>query len=597
MSESFTARSPGIVGLAIVAAAALVAGARAQERPGPDLAGLWAAERSFGPEVRGALVVHRTDGQGHLWAEIGGHRVEVEVRDRDLRFEIPGDRGYFRGAVSADGQTIAGHWVQPWAFRAFARLASPVVLSRQADGAWTGVVTPLADRLRFYLVIRRAEDGKLSAFLRNPEANIGRFYPIAEVRVESSAVRFFDSQGRERLEGRYDDDFGRLSVYFPLNGGTYDFVRADDDPGTAFYPRPPAEKPYRYRQPPAAEGWDSAPPEEVGMTAGPLQQMVRRIVDTPMDAVDAPDVHGFLVARHGKLVLEEYFHGYSRDLPHGTRSASKSITTTLVGIGVHEGVLDLDIPVYEAMIDGAPPADLDPRAGRMTLRHLITMTSGLACDDRDPSSPGGEDRMQSHEDQPDWLRYTLDLPMEHEPGEHAAYCSGGQNLAGGVLARRSGEWLPEFYRRRFAQPLDAGRYHMNLAPTGEGYGGGGLFIKPRDFLKLGQVYLNDGVWKGRRLLDAGWAAAATTTDKTIGDEGYGYGWWLFSYPFAGGEVAAYYAGGNGGQYVIVLPELDLVVAIFAGNYNQRVMHVPKYQYVRDYVLRAIEPGMLVTLED
>ena len=131
---------------------------------------------------------------------------------------------------------------------------------------------------------------------------------------------------------------------------------------------------------------------------------------------------------------------------------------------------------------------------------------------------------------------------------------------------------------------------MNLTPVGEGYGGGGLYIKPRDFLKLGQLYLDDGVWNGRRLLDLGWAEAAVTTDKTIRDERYGYGWWVFSYPFAGGEVKAFYAGGNGGQYVIVVPELALNIVIFGGNYNQRVMHVSKYEYVRDYVLRAIEIG-------
>ena len=100
----------------------------------------------------------------------------------------------------------------------------------------------------------------------------------------------------------------------------------------------------------------------------------------------------------------------------------------------------------------------------------------------------------------------------------------------------------------------------------------------------------DGVWNGRRVLDPGWADAATTTDKTLGDEGYGYGWWVFAFPFAGREVKAFYAGGNGGQYVIVVPELDLNIVIFGGNYNQRVMHVPKYEYVRDYVLRAIEIG-------
>ena len=567
---------------------AMVGEAGAQEGDAGALVGLWSAERSFGPEVGGELTVRTLPHQVRLRAEIGAYAVDAWVRGGELRFEVPGDRGYFRGRVSADGSRIDGHWVQPWTYSSFSRLASPVTLRQGVSGGWIGTVTPKEDRLRFYLKIEEGEDGRVSAFLRNPEANIGRFYVIADVIRDGDAVQFRDGEGQVRLEGTVDEGFGRLSIYFPFNGGTYDFVRADDDSAVAFYPRPRTDPPYEYRRPPAGEGWETRHAEDMGMAVGPLEEMIRMIIDRPMDAVDAPYIHGFLVARHGKLVLEEYFHGYSRDVPHGTRSASKSMTTTLAGIAEHAGILDLAEPVYETMYDGELPGDLDPRAARMTLRDLVTMTSGLACNDGDPDSPGGEDRMQNQEEQPDWHRYTLELPMAHEPGEHAAYCSAGHNLAGGVVSRASGEWLPEFYQKRFAQAVGAGTSYMNLTPVGEGYGGGGLYIKPRDFLKLGQLYLDDGVWNRTRLLKPGWAEAATTPNRTLRDEGYGYGWWIIKYPFAAGEVKAFYAGGNGGQYVIVVPELDLNIVIFGGNYNQRVLHAPKYETVPNYVLRAIE---------
>ncbi|MFQ5528839.1 MAG: serine hydrolase domain-containing protein [Gemmatimonadota bacterium] len=593
--DSVRAWSGGLAGTVmagtVMAAMGLLAGgadlpAQATDGSARELVGLWAAERSVGPEVRGPVALREVD--GHLWAEIAGYRVEATVADNEIRFKIPGDRGYFRGKWAVDAHSIGGHWVQPWTYSSFSQLASPVTLRRDSAGDWVGTVTPKEDRLRFYLKIEEAEDGRITAFLRNPEANIGRFYVIADVVRDGDSVQFSRADGRLRLEGTVDERFGRLSIYFPLNGGTYDFVRADDDAAVAFYPRPRTDAPYEYRQPPAGEGWETVRPDEVGMAAGPLEDMIRMIIDRPMDAVDAPYIHGFLIARHGKLVLEEYFHGYSRHVPHGTRSASKSMTTTLAGIAEHAGILDLDTPVYETMYHGAPPTDLDPRAARMTLRDLVTMTSGLACDDSDPNSPGGEDRMQSQEEQPDWHRYTLDLPMTHEPGDHAAYCSAGQNLAGGVVSHASGEWLPEFYQKRFAEPVGAGMSYMNLTPVGEAYGGGGLYIKPRDFLKLGQLYLNDGMWNGKRLLDAGWAEAATTPHKTLRDEGYGYGWWMFTYPFDGRDVKVFYAGGNGGQYVIVVPELRLNIVIFGGNYNQRILHAPKYETVPNYVLRAIE---------
>lgn len=565
-----------------------------------ELAGVWSATRRFGPEVGGPLVLRPVtaglagdpDGAaGRPYAaEISGYHVMALAESGEIRFEIPGGRGRFRGRIAEDGRTLDGHWIQPWNYSSFSELASPVTLHPGEDGGWRGTVTPKPDVLRFHLKIEETEAGSVRAFLRNPEANVGRFYAIERVERKGDEVLFYDASGRLRLQGTVDEDFARLSVYFPLNGGTYDFVRTDEDPGSLFTPRAPSEPAYAYRRPDAGGGWETARPEDVGMDAGPLEALVRMIVATPMNAVDAPYIHGFLVARHGRLVFEEYFHGYSRHVPHGTRSASKTMTTTLVGIAEHAGLLDLDVPVYEAMYGGDPPAGLDPRARRVTLEHLITMTSGLACDDGDPESPGGEDRMQNQDEEPDWFGYTLRLPMAHEPGTHPAYCSGGQNLAGGVVSRLAGEWLPAFYQQRFARSVGAGHSFMNLTPTGEAYGGGGLYIEPRDFLKLGQLYLDGGVWKGVRLLDEEWVERALTPHGTIRDEGYGYGWWTFSYPFEGRRVDAAYAGGNGGQYLIIVPELDLAVVIFGGNYNQSVQHRSKYEYVPDYVLRSIAEG-------
>jgi CubicO group peptidase (beta-lactamase class C family) len=575
-----------VCGLAIfILAFALPSIAAAADGPAEELVGLWAASRDFTPDVRGPLIIREVDGD--LLAEIGGYRVVAAQEQGEIRFEVPGDQGYFRGRFSSDRKTIRGHWVQPRTLSGFSRFASPVELSKDVAGQWQGTVTPLRDQLHFYLVIEKKEDGSIGAFIRNPQANIGRFYPIEEVVWADDKVQFRDAKGRGRLEGTYNSDSGHLSIYFFFNGGTYDFVRVDEESGSPFIPRPKTDRPYDYAPPVPGDGWESASLEEVGMARKPIEDMIRTIIDTPMDAIDAPYIHAFLIARHGKLVLEEYFHGYSKDRPHATRSAAKSVTTTLVGIALHKGLLSLEAPVYKTMYNGSPPPGLDPRATRMTLMHLITMTPGLACDDADQNSPGNEDVMQNQEAQPDWHQYTLDLEMIHEPGTHAAYCSGGTNLAGGLLSTATGEWLPEFYRKHFAEPLGTGRYHMNLTPTGEGYGGGGLYIRPRDFLKLGQLHLDDGVWKGKRLFDPGWAAAATTPYNKIWKEGYGYGWWVFSYPYKGRDVKAYYAGGNGGQYIIVIPEFDLNIAGFGGNYNQRVMHKPKYEYVRDYVLPAI----------
>src|SRR5205814_1289683 len=150
------------------------------------------------------------------------------------------------------------------------------------------------------------------------------------------------------------------------------------------------------------------------------------ILHTPTESVRSPYIQGLLIARHGKLVLEEYFYGYHKERPHDLRSASKTLTATLVGIAINQGApLELGTPVHTLFPEYAGYANDEPRKRRVTVEHLLTMTSGLECDDNDDESAGNEDNMQSQEGQPDWYKYALDLPMVREPGEAGVYCSAG----------------------------------------------------------------------------------------------------------------------------------------------------------------------------
>lgn len=203
--------------------------------------------------------------------------------------------------------------------------------------------------------------------------------------------------------------------------------------------------------------------------------------------------------------MEEYFHGYHREMTHDSRSAGKSLTSALLGIAIRKGALaSVDQLLYPLFGGVEAFANPDPRKARMTVRHLITMSSGFDCDDDDYETPGNEDTMQSQTEQPDWYRYTLDLPMVREPGAAGVYCTAGINLIGGVLRNVTGTSLPRFFHEEFAAPLDISYYQMNLSPTYTGYMGGGIRLLPRDFLKLGQLYLDGGVWNGRRIVSEEW---------------------------------------------------------------------------------------------
>src|SRR4029079_859983 len=143
------------------------------------------------------------------------------------------------------------------------------------------------------------------------------------------------------------------------------------------------------------DGWAVGTLEEAGLAAPAIGAFVAKLIAEPIDDVQPLARHGLSVARHGKLVLEEYFHGFHRDALHDTRSAAKSLTSALVGAAMLKGApLRPDTPVYEAMNGGTAPEGLDPRARAMTLQHLLSMSSGLDCDDSDPASPGNEDVMQ-----------------------------------------------------------------------------------------------------------------------------------------------------------------------------------------------------------
>jgi CubicO group peptidase (beta-lactamase class C family) len=567
------------------------------EAAGPirELAGLWRAQRDFGPEVAGILTLSRRSGK---WvASIAGYTVEATVRNGVLRFELPGDRGAFSGHLTADGRPLPGHWVQPRLVTQGQRFASPVRFSAAGPEGWRGEVDPLHDRFTLFLHAGLRGDGSLGAFLRNPERNQGVFWNVDRLERQGDTVSLigpFFRRSEEQIlaQGTYRPDDQRLSVYFGSRGGTYDFERVDGDPASQFYARGHEPGPWSYQRPPQlGDGWAVGSLEEVGIAVGPLRAMIEKEIEPPADSVHSLYVHGLLLARHGKLVFEEYFHGFHRDEPHDTRSASKSLTAALVGAAIQEGAaLTPMSSVLDVLFDGNPPAGTDPRKARLSVEHLLTMSSGLDCDDRDSSSPGAEDVMQEQSEEPDWYRYTLALGMVREPGTEAVYCSINPNLLGAVLAKATGESLPDLFNRLIAEPLQVDRYYLNLQPTGEPYMGGGIHWLPRDFMKLGQLMVDGGVWNGRRVVSETWARRSTMPLVELRGRKYGYLWWIVDMPYGQGTVRAFFAGGNGGQVVIGIPELDLVIAAYAGNYSDPVLYRIQEELVPQYILPAVAAG-------
>lgn len=556
-----------------------------------NLAGLWTSRKAFGPEVKGDLTIDQTNGTWH--AEIAGHTLAAELKGTQITFILPDELGSLRGRYV--GGKLRGFWIQPKSLSNGVVYATPVEFTKVRENCWRGRVCPKEDALTFYLPIKVNRDGSLGAYLRNPERNLGRFIDVQHVSCDGRTVKLLgfpssrDSSESVLLQGMYDPDMDLLSISIPQAGGTFDFHRASAADEKKFYPRGPQPIAYTYTPPPFEDdGWSVSTLKEVGISQDSIASFLQMLINMPMGSVHTSDIHGFLLARHGKLVVEEYFHGYHREELHDTRSAAKSLTSLMTGAAMFQGTPpSLSTPIYQTMYGSAEAKSVDSLKSAITVENLLTMTSGLDCDDGDPDSKGNEDVMQEQSDQSDWYRYTLDQRMVRRPGERAVYGSANANLLGGVLAKVTDTWLPDLFRDLIAEPLKIRRYAINLMPTLQAYMGGGIQFQPRDFMKLGQVMIDGGRWHGKEIVTAGWAKKSIQPLYDLSGIKYGYLWWVTDYPYKDRTVRAFFAGGNGGQVVIGVPELDLVVAFYGGNYSDKVMFVPQSIFVPKYILPAV----------
>lgn len=564
--------------------------ASAQPARTTDLEGLWVAHARYGPDVRGRLMIlKRAD---DLVADIAGFSVPVKQQGKKLSFDLPDGKGSFRGEHV--GNEIEGQWIQPVTIEGGARYATPLVLRADGDERWTGKVAPREDRMTYYLPVTRGTDVRYSTHLRNPERNQGVFLGVSRIEQEGDTVRLVGTRRGQQEEsvvatGRRDPESGTFSLPLPWN--TFDFAR-EKDASSPFYARGNPPERYRYFPPlQLGDGWPVSTLEQEDIDQATIEKFVQKLIDMRQENVSTSQIHSVLIARHGKLVLEEYFHGFDRDTPHDTRSASKSWTNVLIGAAMQAGVpIRLDTPVYETML-GAVPPDLDPRKKAMTLEHLISMTAGFDCDDSG-DRPGDEDVMQEQTAEPDWYRFSLNVPMAWQSGEKIVYCSMKPNLAAGMLEKIAGEPLPEMFYRLVAKPMRMGKYHLFLQPTGQAYGGGGHHFTTRDFMKLTQLFLNDGQWEGRQIVSREWARTSGAALRVLSPRSgqtYGYLWNSVEYPYRGRKLHAYFPGGNGGQVYIGIPDLDLLIAFTGGNYADPVLFRAQREFVPQDTLPAVSP--------
>ncbi len=538
--------------VALVACHGAAAPATTAAKP-PPLAGLWGQELEIMPSPAGPLRLVR---EGDRWtAELAGARVVLAREGDDMVARF--GRGELR--VRVDHDVPRARWDQP-AGELLGPYAISIALAPSSGTSWTGAVAPLPERLRLYLQI--GAEG--TAFVRETEVNVGRRLGVMHVEQAADELVFRDAHGQVAIRAQRTGDHLHATITgVPV---ALDLTRRDRDHAPGFYPRPAGDRGELAPPRQLADGWTVGTPDEVGLDRVTLERVVHGLVEAVPTSPTSPAIHSLVIARHGKLVVDEYFAGYSPDDLHDLRSAGKTFSTTLVGIAIDHHELATSDRVLDIL--GPPSGVVDARRAAITVEHLLDMSTGLACDDNDDHSPGNEDTMQDQTAQPDWYRYTWDLAMVASPGAHAAYCSATINLLGDVLVHRGHSALDDDLFAQLASPLDIPRAAINLMPTGQAYLGGGLRLRPRDFAKLAELVLEHGRWRGRQVVSAEWLARATEAHASINEPGdYGYGWWRPQLRVGERAIQLFNAGGNGGQLAFAVPSLDLVIAIDAGNYG------------------------------
>jgi CubicO group peptidase (beta-lactamase class C family) len=293
-------------------------------------------------------------------------------------------------------------------------------------------------------------------------------------------------------------------------------------------------------EPSEPDGWETASPASQGMDGD--------LLDEAGDvAADFHSMRSLVVVRHGFIVYERYFRGFGPNDRPVVRGVVSSISSAAYGIALEQGDLDsLGLRLGDVFPDYVAPDD-SVRA-RITVRHLLTMTSGL-------DSQQADDAVEDTS----WARAWAQAPIVSPPGSTFRYDGALPHLLSAMLTARTQTSLADYMRVHVFEPLGISGVTWESAPEGFTSGFSGLGIRPRDMAKIGQLYLAGGGWNGQPVMPASWAEQAGMNQAPGGnaDAGYGYLWWL------SGETghSAFFAAGYGGQYIYIIPELDLVVVI------------------------------------
>ncbi len=333
---------------------------------------------------------------------------------------------------------------------------------------------------------------------------------------------------------------------------------------------------YSYIKPASDRDWNTATLTDVSLSVDSFENMLNR------QNLDNLNIDSILVVKDNQLVFEQYFPGetangtainYDKDTTHEVYSVSKSITSLALGIAIDQGfIFSVDDAVVDYLPDHSDVLNVGEKAN-LTLDNSLTMQAGFTWNELTGTS------FRQFSQASDSVSFVVSQPLASTPGTSFTYNTGVTHMVGEVINGATGMNVDDYTNTHLFNDMNITNFSWNRHADGTVLAGSGLNIMPRDMAKIGQLMLNEGAWNGSELVSADWVEQSTLPQanmlSTPTANGYGYFWWLRDFELEDNTTTpAFFAAGYGGQYIYVLPELDMVVVFTSGNYGTGTQTLP-----------------------
>ncbi|WP_297337580.1 serine hydrolase domain-containing protein [Algoriphagus sp.] len=501
----------------------------------------------------------------------GGKRSSYSIESKDDQLhgknlpELRFDAFLAEDSSSLNGILTHDLWVQSLSFE-------------KRDHAWVSKISKpeiIDTDYRVYLEFFRDSTGVIVAIIQSNTENRALHFTIDQVLIDGNRIDFKITNDRFSISALHNQDDQTIQLSYGNSGGKREIAltKLPNSELEGYLPRTTTGK-YHYQVPdPKGLGREVASLDEVGIDRSMLGFMQK------MNSRKFGPIHSLISTKNRKLVFEEYFHGYDRNYLHDLRSAFKSIGSLALGRAMMK---NKELSVKDTMLDFYPEYNItDELKKKISIPHSLTRSTGIQLED--------EDKMQWEYE--DWVGYKLNLPMKHAPGKVFEYSSEGSNLLTGVIEKSVTSYLPLFPYQELLLPMKIKEFLMLTSPKGRGYLAGSFYLRPVDLIKFGWLILDKEKWKGKQLIEEDWIEVSTMAHSKGNwpkNSDYGYLWRLLDREIDGKQLRTIEAWGNGGQFLSILPELDVTVTFTGGNYNLfPEMEERPFSILNEYIFPAI----------